>query len=91
MSEVQNTALPVEASEPTLAATNEVPATTAAETAAPTEHAAPVVDGAVDQTPEPAAAAPVEESKDEATPAAEKTIEPISEGQLTYKGPGLLK
>ncbi|KAK6395275.1 hypothetical protein LTR65_000745 [Meristemomyces frigidus] len=89
MSEFQNTALPVEATEPTIAATHQLPETTATETAAPTEHAAaPVVDGALG---EPAAALPVEESKLEDTSAAEKTIEPISEGQLAYKGPGLLK
>lgn len=34
--------------------------------------------------------APVEEKKDEA-PAAEKIVEPITEGQLALKGPGLLK
>lgn len=38
-----------------------------------------------------AAAAVTGEKKDEAKPAEEKVIEPITEGQLTYKGPGLLK
>ena len=31
------------------------------------------------------------EKNDESEVAAEKVVEPISEGQLTYKGPGLLK
>ncbi|KAK5120956.1 hypothetical protein LTR85_005740 [Meristemomyces frigidus] len=92
MSEVQNSFVPVEATEPNVAATNEVPETTAAETAAPIESAAPAVDGAANERSEPAAAAvSVEESKVETTPSAEKTIEPITEGQLAYKGPGLIK
>ena len=33
----------------------------------------------------------VEGKTDDSAVAAEKIIEPISEGQLTYKGPGLLK
>ena len=59
-------------------------------------HAEPVVPAAESKTDDITAvdapkddAAPVEEKKDDAP--VEKVIEPISEGQLTYKGPGLLK
>ena len=62
---------------------------------APVEQPRHVVDGnALESHASPAIAAPLEESKLDnavATPAAEKTIEPITEGQLGYKGPGLIK
>nr|POE47720.1 hypothetical protein CFP56_01051 [Quercus suber] len=76
-----------------LAPTTDV--TTVAESAVPAaETAKPVVDGTSNEV---AAAAPVaeaaatEEPAAGTTTAAEKVVEPITEGQLAYKGPGLVK
>lgn len=54
----------------------------------PATESKPQESTADDQLKTEAAAA--EDDKRESTPA-EKVIEPITEGQLTYKGPGLLK
>ena len=45
----------------------------------------------LESTPATEEAAPVTEEKKEDAAPAEKVIEPISQGQLGYKGPGLLK
>ncbi|KAF2171401.1 hypothetical protein M409DRAFT_50847 [Zasmidium cellare ATCC 36951] len=80
-----------------------VVAETVVEPAAPvavTDASAPVEEPKVDaEAPKTEATEPaVEEAKTEAAPAeeakpetAEKPIEPITEGQLAYKGPGLVK
>lgn len=101
MSDVQNTTAPMaEATEPTTALPTAQPDTTAAaDHAALVEEAQkPMVNGepAVESSSEPAApVAAAEEKKDEVAPAAteeaEKAVEPVTQGQLGYKGPGLLK
>ena len=97
MSEVQNTPAPVAEpiAEPTTAATT----TTEQPDVSATESAAPVAEPEVPAKPvEEAAAAPApfEEKKDEVTAptttkAADKVVEPITEGQLAVKGPGFIK
>jgi hypothetical protein len=101
MSDIQNTtAQPAEAStEPVATSTTAQPEAPATSATAPVTESKPEVNG-VPATEE--AAAPItEDKKDEAAPLAaaaaveekpaEKTIEPITEGQLSVKGPGLIK
>lgn len=104
MSEVQNTpaTATAEASEPVVAAPAatepqaEAAPAAAAESAAPAaEEAKPeAAEGAAEPSAAAAAVTEQEEKKDEATPAAvaeKKPVEPITEGLLGYKGPGLVK
>ncbi|KAK5116003.1 hypothetical protein LTR62_000459 [Meristemomyces frigidus] len=75
-----------------------IPAPEHHQTAAPVTST-PLTDATPATTSEPLAAthepalAPLEETKDVASPvaAAETSVEPITEGQLAYKGPGLIK
>jgi len=91
MSDFQNTTQPtVETSEPTTGATQLPETSLAGETSLPSEDATPMTNGVAHETQETAAVAPVDDVKAEESPA-EKTIEPITEGQLGYKGPGILK
>lgn len=91
MSDVHTTAAPA-VTEPVVESAAPVVVTDAT---APVEE--PIVSGEAPKTEvaEPIAeeskteAAPVEEAKTET--AAETPIEPITEGQLAYKGPGLVK
>lgn len=90
MSDIQQPVNPVaEASEPTTDTTTQQPEATSTEGVAPVEESHPEVNGGASE-PQETTALPTEE-KVEATPVAEKTIEPVTEGQLTYKGPGLIK
>lgn len=88
MSEPQNnTAAPVEATPTATSAPIDAPAV------AERVLDAPVVDGEaskVDATAE-STTAPTETAPVLTEPVAEKVIEPITEGQLAYKGPGLVK
>lgn len=90
MSDIHTTPA-VAATEPTVTEPAAVAAAAPPAETVPTVHepasetAAPVV-----EEPKAEAVAPVEESKIE-TPVAEKAVEPITEGQLAYKGPGLVK
>lgn len=74
-----------------LAPTTETAAVT--EAAPVTDTPAPAVNGTVEE-PEAVAAPVVEPVKaEESTPAAttaDKVVEPVTEGQLAYKGPGLV-
>lgn len=103
MSDVQNTtvtaspAVDTPAAEPVTASTQPETTTSTTEEApkpAETSTEIPAVTESKPTEATPAAteeAAPAtEEKKDEAAPA-EKVVEPISQGQLGYKGPGLLK
>ncbi|CAK3953816.1 Hypothetical predicted protein [Lecanosticta acicola] len=89
MSDVQNTPAPVteagEATAPAAAINADTTAPVASETKpeATTETSAPPT---TTEEATPAAAAPTAEETKE-----EKTVEPIIEGQLAYKGPGLVK
>lgn len=94
MSDVHDTTKPVEATEPTTAlpqmeaAPEEVPKSDALAT----EEHQPEVNGVTEEAKDAAAVPAEAKTADEAAPAAaEKTIEPVTEGQLGYKGPGLLK
>ena len=84
MSEVQHTPQPLAEATPGLQSESATQDSTA-----PVEQSQPqpVLDGNT-------TSAPLEENKLDssvAAPAAEKIIEPIAEGQLGYKGPGLIK
>lgn len=95
MSEVQDTTNTPEATvtqpmvtqDPSIIPENMAKDEATTSTEAPATESTPKETTADDQLKDEAAAA---EEKDEAPPA-EKPVEPISEGQLTYKGPGLLK
>lgn len=82
--------------EPTPTALPQHPEMTAGEaltTDAPVSAAhEPEINGVPNVNHDAAVAAPVEEKKAEVAPAVEKKpVEPITEGQLSYKGPGVLK
>ena len=102
MSELQHTQQPLaEATEPSVVSPALQSESAIEEPIAPVEQSKAAISGSALSTQAapttqttPADAAPLEESKLDnavATPAAEKTIEPITEGLLGYKGPGLLK
>ncbi|KAK4888564.1 hypothetical protein LTR27_012572 [Elasticomyces elasticus] len=80
----------------TTATTTHQPEVSPVESAAPLAETAPVVNGEPAVETQEQVVAPVEEKMADTTPtvpekAAERSIEPISEGQLAVKGPGLIK
>jgi len=102
MSDVQIFSQPhAQTSEPTEA--THMPENTAAETLstqaedAPktdglaAEEQKPEVNGVTDEAKDTVTASPAEKSATSPAAAAEQSTEPITEGQLGYKGPGLLK
>ena len=80
--EHNHTALPETSAAPVAAAN---PSTTATEPLKENHHA---TDSIAPAAVAPEGVAPVEEKK---VSPAEKAVEPITEGQLAYKGPGLIK